>query len=52
MEGLDAGAGEGGHIFSASNAITPGISLENYMAMVNVYREHFSLPEVLLKEGD
>ena len=45
---LDAGAGNGGHIFSASNAITPGISLENYMAMINAYRDHFSLPKVLV----
>lgn len=46
---LDAGAENGGHIFSASNAITPSVPLENYMAMVNAYREHFSLPEVLIK---
>lgn len=47
---LDAGAGNGGHIFSASNAITPSIPLENYMAMVNAYREHFSLSKVLLQD--
>lgn len=46
---LDAGYGDGGHIFSASNAITPSIPLENYMAMVNAYREYFSLPEILIK---
>jgi len=45
---LDAGSGSGGHIFSASNAITPSIPLKNYIAMVNAYREHFSLPEVLI----
>ena len=45
---LDVGAKDGGHIFSASNAITPSIPLENYMAMVNAYREHFSLPRVLV----
>jgi len=45
---LDAGMGKGGHIFSASNAITPSVSLENYMAMINAYREYFSLPPILI----
>lgn len=45
---LDAGYGNGGHIFTASNAITESIPLENYMAMVNAYREHFSLKPVEL----
>jgi hypothetical protein len=45
---LDTGAEGGGHIFSASNAITPSIPIENYMAMVNAYREHFSLPGGLI----
>ncbi len=40
---LDAGSGNGGHIFSASNAITPSIPLVNYLSMVNAYRDHFSL---------
>lgn len=41
---LEAGAGQGGHILCASNAITAGISLTNYLAMVNAYRDMFGLP--------
>ena len=40
---LDAGAGNGGHIFCASNAITASVPLANYLAMVNAYREVFGL---------
>ena len=41
---LRAGQGAGGHIFSASNAITASVPLANYLAMVNSYRGHFGLP--------
>lgn len=41
---LDDGWGNGGHVFCCSNAITASVSLTNYMALVNAYREHFSLP--------
>ena len=47
-EVLDAGMGRGGHIFSAPNAIMPSIPIENYLAMVNAYRDYFSLDPVVL----
>ncbi|MBN1350584.1 hypothetical protein JXJ21_14300 [candidate division KSB1 bacterium] len=40
---LEAGMGNGGHIFCASNAITASIPPENYLTMVNAYREMFGL---------
>lgn len=43
---IEDGWGKGGHIFTASNAITASVSLENYMAMVNAYRRKFSLDEI------
>lgn len=43
---LEAGAGNGGHILCASNAITASVPLENYMAAVNAYRDMFGLPTV------
>jgi hypothetical protein len=39
----DGGSG-GGHIFTASNAITGSVPPVNYLAMVNAYRERFCLP--------
>ena len=41
---LEAGAGNGGHILCASNAITASVPLENYLAVVNAYRDLFHLP--------
>lgn len=41
---LEAGRGNGGHIFCASNAVTASVPPENYLTMVNVYREIFGLP--------
>jgi hypothetical protein len=41
---LDAGQGGGGHILTASNAITDSVPVTNYMALVNAYREYFGLP--------
>ena len=41
---LEAGLGNGGHIFTASNAITDSVPSENYFAMINAYREYFNLP--------
>jgi hypothetical protein len=46
FEILDAGWGNGGHIFCASNAITASVPLDNYLAMVNAYRERFGLPSL------
>ena len=40
---LDAGGGMGGHVFTASNAITASVPFVNYLAMVNAYRERFGL---------
>jgi hypothetical protein len=41
---LEDGWGDGGHVFCCSNAITASVSMTNYMALVNAYREHFALP--------
>jgi hypothetical protein len=43
VECLEAGMGNGGHILTASNAITSSVPLENYVAAVNAYREFFGL---------
>ena len=43
---LEAGMGDGGHILCASNAITASVPLENYLAVVNAYREMFDLPRI------
>jgi uroporphyrinogen-III decarboxylase len=45
---LEAGGTVGGHIFTASNAITASVPLDHYMAMVNAYRDFFNLPRVML----
>ncbi len=46
LEILEAGWGGGGHIFTASNAITASVPPSNYLAMVNAYRERFGLPKL------
>ncbi len=45
---LDAGGGRG-HIFCASNAITASVPLENYLTVVQTYREYFALPKLALQ---
>lgn len=40
----------GGHVFTASNAISSSVTLENYLAMVNAYRAYFRLPPVKIEE--
>ncbi len=40
---IEDGLGNGGHIFTASNAITDSVPLENYMAMANAYRKYWNL---------
>jgi len=40
---LEDGMGNGGHILCASNAITSSVPRENYVAMVNAYRDMFGL---------
>jgi hypothetical protein len=42
--GLGTGALAGGHILCASNAITASVPLENYLAVLNAYRDFFGLP--------
>jgi hypothetical protein len=37
----------GGHIFTASNAITASVGVKNYFFMVKEYRRYFNLPEIL-----
>ena len=46
IECLEAGMGNGGHIFCASNAIVKSIPLSNYLTVINTYREVFSLPKI------
>lgn len=46
IECIEAGMGNGGHIFTASNAITSSVPVRNYLAMVNAYRNYFGLPEI------
>ena len=48
LDCLEAGLGNGGHILCASNAITAGVPLPNYLAVCNAYRDMFGLPELLL----
>jgi len=48
VECLEAGMGGGGHILTASNAITASVPLENYLAVVEAYREMFNLPALSL----
>ena len=48
FEILEAGWGDGGHIFTASNAITESVPLANYLAMVNAYRDYFQLESLHL----
>jgi len=48
IQSLEAGTGSGGHILCASNAITASVPLENYLAVVNAYRDIFDLPRFTL----
>lgn len=48
LDCLEAGAGNGGHILCASNAITASVPLENYLAAVNAYRDYGGLPRFVL----
>ncbi|MHB9033465.1 MAG: uroporphyrinogen decarboxylase family protein [Anaerolineae bacterium] len=48
---LQAGEGNGGHILCCSNAITASVPLENYLAMVNAYRDYYCLPHFIYKNG-
>jgi hypothetical protein len=48
LDCLEAGMGRGGHILCASNAITASVPLDNYLAVVNAYRDCFGLPRFRL----
>jgi uroporphyrinogen-III decarboxylase len=48
MSILEAGRSQGGHIFTASNAITASVPPANYLAMVNAYRGRFGLGKIRL----
>ena len=41
---IEAGMGSGGHVLCASNAIAASVPVENYLAVVNAYRDRFGLP--------
>ena len=43
---IEAGSGNGGHIFCSSNAITASVPTANYLAMVNAYRTMFGISAV------
>jgi len=45
-ECLDAGTGDGGHILTASNAITDSVPVASYLAAANAYRDYFGLPRL------
>jgi hypothetical protein len=45
---VEDGRDGGGHIFTASNAITASVSPANYLAMVNAYRDCFELAPLTL----
>lgn len=47
-ECLEAGMGNGGHVLCASNAITASVPLENYLAVIEAYRDMFGLPNLEL----
>lgn len=40
---LEAGLGDGGHILCASNAITASVPLDNYLTVINTYRDMFGM---------
>ncbi len=44
LDCIEAGWGGGGHILTASNAITYSVPVKNYVAVVNAYRERFGIP--------
>lgn len=52
LDCIEAGLGSGGHIFCASNAITASVPLENYLTVVNTYRERFGLASRTLRPAE
>lgn len=45
---LEDGWGGGGHLFTASNAITASVPLPNYLSMLNAYKDFFGLARLKL----
>lgn len=45
---IEAGLGRGGHILTASNAITASVPMVNYVAMINAYRDRFGIAPIEL----
>lgn len=45
---LEDGKGNGGHLLTASNAITASVPMENYLAIQKAYRDYFSLAPLVL----
>jgi uroporphyrinogen decarboxylase len=48
IDSLEAGRGHGGHVLCASNAITASVPMENYLALVNAYRDYWGMPAMEL----
>jgi hypothetical protein len=46
LDCIEAGLGGGGHVLTASNAITASVPIENYLAMINAYRDRFRIPPI------
>ncbi|MDO9541013.1 MAG: uroporphyrinogen decarboxylase family protein [Kiritimatiellia bacterium] len=46
---LEAGMGGGGHILCASNAITASVPLDNYLTVINTYRDMFGLARFAIR---
>ena len=51
IECIEAGWGKGGHILTASNAITSSVPIGNYLAIVYAYRDMFGLEPPRLTEA-
>lgn len=47
---LESGLGDGGHILCASNAITASVPLDNYLTVINTYRDMFGIAKFELKK--
>ena len=45
---LESGLGDGGHILCASNAITASVPLDNYLTVIDTYRDMFGMTKFRL----
>ena len=48
---LQAGWGQGGHVFCSSNAITASVPPANYLVMLTAYRDFFGLEPLVLTKN-